>query len=178
MMKPMLCRWALFGRTPVAAACFTAWSYMHVVFILTCTFFAACSKPVSRVTIGPSIDLSVQGTTTWFIPGDALARAGKRPTLRLMWTHGTVHQEYIYSSEFRLRITVLVYATSNNGYVELSRTEVPGKQGRLTTGGNRLDLASLAAHSGELKVDIVVTKEDVLMASGSPYLIVAPDVVK
>jgi len=83
MMKPMLCRWALFGRTPVASACFTTWSYMHVVFILTCTFFAACSKPVSRVTIGPSIDLSVKGTTTWLIPGEALKRAGKWPTLRL-----------------------------------------------------------------------------------------------
>ena len=177
MMKPMLCRWALFGRTPVALACFTASRSLQVVSILTCTFFAACSKPVSRVTIGPSIDLSVKGTTTWRIPGEALDRAGDWPLLRLKWRHGAISQGYLDNSQYCLRITVYVYADRGNAQKELSRVELPIEGLRLSSGADSLVLASLgsvAADRGVLKVDVVVTHEDVLMASGSPYLVIEP----
>jgi hypothetical protein len=152
--------------------------FLCAAFVLMCASLVGCWKAAPRETIGPTIDLGVRGTTTWHIPADAIARAGDGPTLWLFWTHGTVPPKYLYNREYSLNITVYVYAMSNNTLVELSQALVPPANGRVTHSANNLVLAYLAANRGELKVDVVVNHEDVVLASCSPYLVLGPDVVK
>jgi len=70
---------------------------------------------------------------------------------------------------------VCVYAVRNNAIVEVSQTELASDGHRLSLGADGLVLAYLLTDSRELKVEMVVTNEDAVMASGSPYLVVEPE---